>query len=98
VPVRYPLDALRVQSTKNSLNALMSAAGLKEHAFGRKRTACSFRHPYATSQIGKGTDIYTLAINMRTSVRMIEMYYPDVVPDEMAKEIEGGYEYANSDQ
>ncbi|MDB5585896.1 MAG: hypothetical protein JWP26_866 [Devosia sp.] len=97
-PVFCNLDGQRMQSTKNSLNALLSTAGLKEDAFGRKRTAYSFRHTYASNQIRKGTDIYTLAINMRTSVRMIEMYYSDVVPDEMAKQLEGGYEYANSDQ
>ena len=76
--------------TLTCLDALLSAAGLKEDAFGRKRTAYSFRHTYASNQIRKGTDIYTLAINMRTSVRMIEMYYSDVVPDEMAKQLEGG--------
>ena len=90
-PVFCNLDGQRMQSTKNSLNALLSAAGLKEDAFGRKRTAYSFRHTYASNQIRKGTDIYTLAINMRTSVRMIEMYYSDVVPDEMAKQLEGSY-------
>jgi integrase len=86
------LDAQRTQSTKNSLHALLSAAGLKEDAFGRKRTAYSFRHTYASNQIRKGTDVYTLALNMRTSVRMTEMYYSDVVPDEMGKQLEGGYE------
>ncbi|WP_375449939.1 tyrosine-type recombinase/integrase [uncultured Devosia sp.] len=91
-PVFCNLDGQRMQSTKNSLHALLSAAGLKEDAFGRKRTAYSFRHTYASNQIRKGTDIYTLAINMRTSVRMIEMYYSDVVPDEMARQLEGSYE------
>jgi len=89
-PVFCNLDGQRMQSTKNSLNALLTAAGLKEDAFGRKRTAYSFRHTYASNQIRKGTDIYTLAINMRTSVRMIEAYYSDVIPDERAKQLEGG--------
>lgn len=57
-----------------------------------KRTAYSFRHTYASNQIRKGTDIYTLAIDMRTSVRMIEMYYSDVVPDEMARQLEGNWD------
>ena len=91
-PVFCNLDGQRMQSTKNSLNALLGVAGLKEDAFDRKRTAYSFRHTYASNQIRKGTDVYALAINMRTSVRMIEMYYSDVVPDEMAKQLEGGYE------
>lgn len=50
------------------------------------------RHTYATRQLRKGTDVYTLAINMRTSVRMIEMYYSDVVPEDLAKQLEGSYD------
>jgi len=62
---------------------------LKADAFGRLRTACSFRHTYATNQIRDGVDVYTLAINMRTSVRMIEMYYSDIIPEDRAKLLEG---------
>ncbi|MCG8271607.1 tyrosine-type recombinase/integrase [Aquamicrobium sp. NLF2-7] len=82
----------RAQSFKKSLNALLDAAGLKEDVFGRPRSAYSFRHTYATRQLRKGTDVYTLAVNMRTSVKMIEMYYSDVVPDDFAKQLEGSYE------
>lgn len=85
-------DGERAKSFKKSLNALLEAAKLKTDAFGRPRSAYSFRHTYASNQIRKGTDIYTLAINMRTSVRMIEMYYSDVVPDDMAKKLEGNYD------
>jgi integrase len=85
-------DGVRAQSFKKSLNGLLEATGLKTDAFGRVRTAYSFRHTYATQQLRKGTDIYTLAINMRTSVRMIEMYYSDVVPDDMAKKLEGSFD------
>jgi integrase len=49
----------------------------------------SFRHTCATSQIRDGVDVYTLAINMRTSVRMIEMYYSDIIPEDRAKLLEG---------
>jgi integrase len=85
------IDGNRAQSYKKSLNNLLDAAKLKNDAFGRPRTAYSFRHTYATNQLRKGTNIYTLAINMRTSVRMIEMYYSDVVPDDVAKKLEGGF-------
>src|SRR5690606_41552982 len=86
------IDGQRAQNYKKSLNSLLEATGLKNDAFGRSRTAYSFRHTYATNQLRKGTDIYTLAINMRTSVRMIEMYYSDVVPDDVAKRQEGGFD------
>jgi integrase len=82
----------RAGSFKKSLNALLDAAGLKSDAFGRARSAYSFRHTYATNQLRKGIDVYTLAINMRTSVRMIEMYYSDVVPDDVARRLEGDFE------
>lgn len=85
------IDGEQAQSYKKSLNSLLETTGLKTDAFGRARTAYSFRHTYATNQLRKGTDIYTLAINMRTSVRMIEMYYSDVVPDDVAKRLEGSF-------
>lgn len=34
-------------------------------------------------------DIYTLAINMRTSVKMIENYYSDVVPADRERALRG---------
>lgn len=41
-------------------------------------------------QLRKGKGRYT-AINMRTSVKMIEMDYSDVVPDNVAKQLEGSW-------
>lgn len=37
----------------------------------------------------RAANLYTLAINMRTSVQMIQMYYSDVVPDDVAKPAKG---------
>lgn len=91
-PVFANVDGGRIGSIKNSLNQLLIAAKLKADAFGRERTAYSFRHTYASNQIRKGTDVYKLAINMRTSVRMIEMYYSDVVPDDVAAQLEGSFD------
>jgi integrase len=91
-PVFVNASGERAQSYKKSLNALLEAAKLKTDVFGQVRSAYSFRHTYATRQLRKGTDVYTLAINMRTSVRMIEMYYSDVVPEDLAKQLEGSYD------
>jgi hypothetical protein len=52
----------------------------------------SFRHAHGSSQTHTSTDVYTLAINMRTSVKMIELYYSDVQPDDLAKQLEGSYD------
>lgn len=88
-PVFTNVDGERLKSLKKSLNSLLDVTGLKRDAFGRARTAYSLRHTYASSQIRDGVDIYTLAINMRTSIRMIEMYYSDVLPTDRAKILEG---------
>lgn len=91
-PVFVNASGERAQSYKKSLNALLEAANLKTDVFGEARSAYSFRHTYATRQLRKGTDVYTLAINMRTSVRMIEMYYSDVVPEDLARQLEGSFD------
>ncbi|SFV36573.1 Phage integrase family protein [Devosia crocina] len=88
-PVFTNHDGERIGSIKRSLNNLLEATGMKADAFGRPRTAYSFRHTYATNQIRDGVDVYMLAINMRTSVRMIEMYYSDIIPEDRAKLLEG---------
>jgi integrase len=67
----------RMGSYRKSLNALLEAANLRKDAFGNFYSAYSFRHSYATWALQKSppVDIYTLAINMRTSVEMIEKWY-----------------------
>lgn len=90
-PVFTNFEGQRVGSLKRSLNNLLEETGLKFDAFGRARTTYSFRHTYASNQIRDGVDVYTLAINMRTSVRMIEMYYSDVQPEDRAKILEGEF-------
>lgn len=90
-PVFTNINGERLRSLKKSLNSLLEAAGLKRDAFDRVRTAYSFRHTYASNQLRDGVDIYTLAINMRTSIRMIEIYYSDVIPADRAKILEGKY-------
>jgi integrase len=90
-PVFTNFEGQRLGSIKRSLNNLLVETGLKYDAFGRARSAYSFRHTYATNQIRSGVDVYTLAINMRTSVRMIEMYYSDVIPEDRARVLEGDY-------
>lgn len=45
-----------------------------------------------TRQLRKDIDVYKVAINMRTSVKMIEMYYSDVAPDDVAERLEGSWD------
>jgi len=59
--------------SENETNLLLSAAG-------KRRNKYSFRHTYATFRLMRGTDVYWLAKQMGTSVKMIEDYYGHITP------------------
>lgn len=94
-PVFCNYAGARIGSFNKSLNALLEAADLKYDAVGNKFSTYSFRHSYATWQLQKSppVDIYTLAINMRTSVEMIEKWYSDVIPEDRASILRGDDEW-----
>ena len=54
---------------------LLDTAGLREGAQGMPRSIYSFRHTYATMRLHEGVDVYFLAEQMGTSVKMIEDHY-----------------------
>ena len=54
---------------------LLKFAKLTEDRAGHTRTLYSLRHTYATLALLGGTDIHTLAKQMGTSVRMLELHY-----------------------
>lgn len=57
---------------------------------GKHRTLYSLRHTYATFAIlYRKTDFYTLALNMRTSVAMIEEHYSHIKVMDRAEELAG---------
>jgi integrase len=58
---------------KKETNLLYSASG-------KRRSTYSFRHTYATFRLMHGTDVYMLAQQMGTSVKMIEDYYGHITP------------------
>ncbi|WP_269713936.1 tyrosine-type recombinase/integrase [Caulobacter sp. NIBR2454] len=53
-------------------------AGLREGASGVPRSTYCFRHTYATFRLSEGVDVYFLAEQMGTSVKMIEEHYGHV--------------------
>ena len=61
-------------------NLLISASG------SRRSTYC-FRHTYATFRLMEGIDVYFLAKQMGTSVKMIEDYYGHITPAKNAERI-----------
>jgi len=67
-------DGKRIGSYKKSFIALLEKCGLRLTNDGEYRTPYSLRHTYATMRINE-VPVYQLAMNMGTSVEMIERYY-----------------------
>jgi integrase len=66
---------------------LLTASGLLRGASGTRRSSYCFRHTYATFRLMEGVDVYFLAKQMGTSVKMIEDYYGHITPAENAERI-----------
>jgi len=68
-------NSLPVRFFNDTFTKLLKMCNLVEDRAGQKRTLYSLRHTYATQALLAGTDIHTLAKQMGTSVRMLEMHY-----------------------
>jgi integrase len=68
-------DGSAVTTLIDQFNAVLALAGLTHNSAGEKYTLYSLRHFYAVQALTKGIDIYTVARNMGTSVKIIEDYY-----------------------
>ncbi|MGH7184250.1 MAG: hypothetical protein ACREJN_20065, partial [Nitrospiraceae bacterium] len=74
-PNAQPKDFLFPVNPRELIHQLLAAAGLLLDDRGQRRTAKSFRHTYIMSRLLTGVDVYTLAQNCRTSVKMIQQHY-----------------------
>jgi integrase len=54
---------------------------------GSRRSTYCFRHTYATFRLSEGVDVYFLAKQMGTSVKMIEDHYGHINPVKNAERI-----------
>ena len=63
---------------KNMIEAVLVEAGLRDGTNGVPRSTYCFRHTYATFRLSEGVDVYFLAEQMGTSVKMIEDHYGHV--------------------
>ncbi len=86
-PVFFHPNGKPIDSFKGGFASLLEAAGLLFDREGRRRNAYCLRHFYITEQIKKGTSLYMIAINTRTSVSMIEKTYSHVIPSMFAKQL-----------
>jgi len=69
---------------------LLEASGLLMSDAGTRRCAYSLRHTYATFRLMEGIDVYFLAKQMGTSVKMIEEHYGHITPTKNAERILDG--------
>ena len=93
-PVFRLSDGTASQNLRQTFKRLMIDIGLLTRArTGQNRTLYSFRHTYATfALLNDGMDIHTLAIQMGTSIAMIERHYSHLTP-RLRKEMLTGKRY-----
>jgi integrase len=63
---------------RDTVEELLKYAQLRDGPSGIPRTTYCFRHTYATFRLSAGVDVYILAQQMGTSVKMIEQHYGHV--------------------
>ncbi len=63
---------------RDTVEELLKYAKLHDGPSGIPRTTYCFRHTYATLRLSAGVDVYILAQQMGTSVKMIEQHYGHV--------------------
>jgi integrase len=66
---------------------LLEEAGVLYSSSGSRRSTYCFRHTYATLRLMEGVDVYFLAKQMGTSVKMIEDFYGHITPSKNAERI-----------
>lgn len=69
------------------IESLLTESGLLMSSSGKRRSTYCFRHTYATFRLTEGVDVYFLAKQMGTSVKMIEDHYGHVNPVKNADRI-----------
>lgn len=81
-PVFRLPDGTVTKNLRQTFRALMDHTGLlKCPRTGESRTLYSLRHTYATfALLNDGMDVHTLAVQMGTSIQMIERHYSHLTP------------------
>ncbi len=70
-----PNDFVFPKKQHELFNAILEELGLKFDREGQRRTFYSLRHTYICLRLMEGADVYQIAKNCRTSVKMIEDFY-----------------------
>jgi integrase len=69
------------------IETLLEDSALLKSSSGKRRSIYCFRHTYATFRLTEGVDVYYLAKQMGTSVKMIEDHYGHINPVKNAERI-----------
>jgi integrase len=70
-----PTDLVFPKSHHGLFNIILGELKLKFDREGQRRTFYSLRHTYICMRLMEGADVYQIAKNCRTSVKMIEEFY-----------------------
>ncbi|MDH6258410.1 site-specific integrase [Bradyrhizobium sp. BR13661] len=70
-----PTDLVFPRTHHELFNTILGELGLKADREGQRRTFYSLRHTYICLRLMEGADVYQIAKNCRTSVKMIEDFY-----------------------
>ena len=72
---------------RHPIEELLTESDLRVSSSGSRRSTYCFRHTYATFRLMEGVDVYFLANQMGTSVKMIEDHYGHINPVKNAERI-----------
>ena len=76
-----------ISSFKRSLDAILDECGILYDENKAKRSSGAFRKFYITMRLTEGkVDVFRLAKNTGTSIEVIEKYYEDLQPRDIAEE------------
>lgn len=70
-----PMDLVFPKTRHDVFNTILDEQKLKFDRERQRRTFYSLRHTYVCMRLMEGVDVYQIAKNCRTSVKMIEEFY-----------------------
>ena len=70
-----PTELVFPKTHHELFNTILGELDLKVDREGQRRTFYSLRHTYICLRLMEGADVYQIAKNCRTSVKMIEEFY-----------------------
>lgn len=88
-------DRIHTDALRGSFTQFLNKHNMRVGADGKPRSLYSLRHTYATLALIDGRDIHKLAVQMGTSVEMLEKFYSKISARHNADEHSGRNEFAD---